>query len=113
VVVNERTGTIVIGDNVRIAPVALAHGGLTIEIKTEYIVSQPSPLAPKGAETVVVPEQEVKVDEKHVALTEIKGATIGELVKGLNALGVSPKDLIAILQAIKASGSLKAELVIM
>ncbi|MBN2654472.1 MAG: flagellar basal body P-ring protein FlgI [Nitrospirae bacterium] len=113
VVVNERTGTIVMGDNVRIAPVALAHGGLTIEIKTDYAVSQPLPLAPKGAETVVVPEKEVKVEEKKVALTEVKGATIGELVKGLNALGVSPKDLIAILQAIKASGSLKAELVIM
>ncbi|MCE5311898.1 MAG: flagellar basal body P-ring protein FlgI [Nitrospiraceae bacterium] len=113
VVVNERTGTIVMGENVKISPIALAHGALTIEIKTEVAVSQPLPLAPKGAETVVVPKTEVKAEEKKAALTEVKGATIGELVKGLNALGVSPKDLIAILQAIKASGSLKAELVIM
>lgn len=113
VVVNERTGTIVIGDNVRISPVALAHGALTIEIKTEVAVSQPLPLAPEGAQTVATPKTEVKIEEKKAALTEVKGATIGELVKGLNALGVSPKDLIAILQAIKAAGSLKAELVIM
>lgn len=113
VVLNERTGTVVIGENVVISPVALAHGGLTIEIKTEFQVSQPLPLAPTGAETVVVPKQETKVEEKKAALTEVKGATIGELVKALNALGVTPKDLVAILQAIKASGSLKAELVIL
>ena len=112
VVVNERTGTVVIGENVRISPVALAHGGLTIEIKTEFQVSQPSPLAPEGAATVVVPKTEVKAEEKKAALVEVKGATIGELVKALNTLGVTPRDLVAILQAIKAAGSLQAELVI-
>lgn len=112
VVVNERTGTVVIGERVVISPVALAHGGLTIEIKTEIQVSQPGPLAPRGAATVAVQQTEVKAEEKKAFLTEVKGPTIGELVKALNTLGVSPKDLVAILQAIKASGSLKAELVL-
>jgi flagellar P-ring protein precursor FlgI len=113
VVINERTGTIVIGENVRISQIALAHGGLTIEIKTEYQVSQPGPLAPLGAETVIVPKEEVKVEEKKAFLMEVKGATIGELIKALNALGVTPRDLVAIIQSIKAAGSLKAELVLM
>jgi flagellar P-ring protein precursor FlgI len=113
VVVNERTGTVVIGENVKISPVALSHGGLTINIKSEPQVSQPPPLAPGSAQTVVTPQTDLKVEEKKVALTEVKGATIGQLVKALNALGVTPKDLVAILQAIKASGSLKGELVIM
>jgi len=113
VVINERTGTVVIGDHVRISPIALAHGGLTIEIKTEFQVSQPAPFAPKKAETVVVPKTEVKAEEKKGSLMEVKGATIGELIKALNALGVTPRDLVAIIQAIKASGSLKADLVLM
>ncbi|MBI3592377.1 MAG: flagellar basal body P-ring protein FlgI [Nitrospirae bacterium] len=113
VVVNERTGTVVIGENVGISPIALAHGGLTIEIKTEFQVSQPLPFAPEKAETVVVPQKEVKAEEKKASLTQVKGATIGELVKALNTLGVTPRDLVAILQAIKAAGSLKADLVIM
>ncbi len=113
VVINERTGTVVIGENVSISPVALAHGGLTIEIKTDFQVSQPQPFAPAGAATVVVPKQALKVEEKKAALMDVKGATIGELVKALNALGVTPRDLVAILQAIKAAGSLKADLVLM
>jgi flagellar P-ring protein precursor FlgI len=113
VVVNERTGTVVIGENVIISPVALAHGGLAIEIKVEYEVVQPPPFAPETAKTVVVPKVEMKAEEKKAPLVEVKGATIGELVKALNVLGVTPKDLVAILQAIKAAGSLKAELVIM
>jgi len=113
VVVNERTGTVVIGENVIINPIALAHGGLTIEIKTDIQVSQPAPLAPRGAATVVAPQTEVKVEEKKAYLTEVKGPTIGELVKALNTLGVTPKDMVAIMQAIKAAGSLKADLVLM
>jgi flagellar P-ring protein precursor FlgI len=113
VIINERTGTVVIGENVRISPIALAHGGLTIEIKTEYQVSQPLPFAPKKAETVVVPKEEVKAEEKKASLMEVKGTTIGELIKALNAIGVTPRDLVAIIQAIKAQGSLKAELVLM
>lgn len=113
VVINERTGTVVIGSNVRISPVALAHGGLTITIRETPEVSQPLPFAPPGARTEVLPRTEVKVEEKQASLAEVKGSTVGELVKALNALGVTPKDLISILQALKTSGALKAELVIM
>ncbi len=113
VVVNEKTGTIVIGDNVRISPVAVAHGNLTIEVKTEYQVSQPPPFAPQNAETVVVPKQDVKVKEEKAALIQVSGVTLGEIVKALNALGVTPRDLISILQVMRKSGALKAELEIM
>ncbi len=113
VVINERTGTVVIGSNVKILPTALAHGGLTITIKETPEVSQPLPLAPRGATTEVVPRTEVKTEEKQASLTEVKGSTVGELIKALNALGVTPKDLISILQALKTSGALKAELIIM
>ncbi|MCX7913274.1 MAG: flagellar basal body P-ring protein FlgI [Thermodesulfovibrionales bacterium] len=113
VVVNEKTGTIVIGENVRIAPVAIAHGNLTIEVKTEYQVSQPPPLAPPSAETVVVPKQEVKAKEERASLVQISGATLGEIVRALNALGVTPRDLISILQVLRKAGALKAEVEIM
>lgn len=110
IVINERTGTVVIGDKVRIAPVAIAHGSLTIEIRTEYKVSQPRSFAPEKAETVVVPQQDVNVKEEKASLVEVSGVTLGEIVRALNALGVTPRDLISILQAMKASGALRAEL---
>ena len=110
VVVNERTGTVVIGDNVTISPVALAQGALTIVIKTDDQSSQPPPLAPGAARTAVTMPRAV---EKKVSLAQVKGASVGELVRALNAMGATPKDLVAILQAIKAAGSLNAELVIM
>src|SRR3972149_3264046 len=110
IVINERTGTIVIGDKVRISPVAIAHGNLTIEIKTEFRVSQPPPFAPEKAATVVVPQKDVTVKEQKASLMEVSGITLGEIVRALNALGVTPRDLIAILQALKASGALRAEL---
>lgn len=110
VVINERTGTIVIGEKVNISPVAIAHGSLTIEIKTEYKVSQPLPFAPKKAETVVVPQEDVTVKEQQASLIEVSGVTLGEIVRALNALGVTPRDLISILQALKAAGALKAEI---
>ncbi|MEJ5226387.1 MAG: flagellar basal body P-ring protein FlgI [Thermodesulfovibrio sp.] len=113
VVVNERTGTVVIGANVRIAPTALAHGGLTITIKETPEVVQPPPLAPRGAQTEVVPRTELKAEEKQASLVEVQGSTVGELVKALNTLGVTPKDLISILQALKTAGALKADLVLM
>jgi flagellar P-ring protein precursor FlgI len=110
VVINERTGTVVIGEKVRIAPVAIAHGSLTIEIKTEFKVSQPAPFGPESSKTVVVPQKDVNVKEEKAALVPVSGATLGEIVRALNALGVTPRDLISILQALKASGALRAEL---
>lgn len=110
VVINERTGTVVIGNNVRLSPAAIAHGNLTIEIKTQYDVSQPPPFAPKGAETVVVPQREVDVKEQKASLMEVSGVTLSEIVRALNALGVTPRDLISILQALKAAGALRAEI---
>jgi len=108
VVINERTGTVTIGENVRISPVAIAHGSLTIEIKTDYRVSQPPPFAPEKAETVVTPQKTVNVKEQNASLVQVSGATLGEVVRALNALGVTPRDLVSILQALKASGALRA-----
>lgn len=113
VVVNERTGTIVMGDQVRISEVAVSHGNLTIRVKTDFQVSQPPPFAPEGSETVVVPQQQTEVREEDAQILMLRGATIGEVVRGLNAIGVTPRDLIAILQAIKAAGALQAELEIL
>lgn len=110
VIINERTGTVVVGDTVKIAPVAVSHGALTVEIKTDYQVSQPAPLAPKTAETVVTPQKEVTVKEQRASLAEVSGVTLSEIVRALNALGVTPRDLISILQALRAAGALRAEL---
>ncbi|MDA8085528.1 MAG: flagellar basal body P-ring protein FlgI [Nitrospiraceae bacterium] len=110
VVINERTGTIIIGQNVKIAPVAIAHGNLTIEIKTTYAVSQPAPYGPESSRTVVVPNKNVQVKEQKASLMEASGSTLGEVVSALNALGVTPRDLISIMQALKAAGALKADL---
>jgi flagellar P-ring protein FlgI len=109
VIINERTGTITIGESVKIAPVAIAHGSLTIEIKTEYNVSQPLPFAPDQAQTVVVPKKTVSVKEQNASLLHVSGTTLGEVVRALNALGVTPRDLVSILQALKAAGALRAE----
>lgn len=110
VVINERTGTIVIGSNVKISPVAIAHGGLTVEIKTDFWVSQPPPFAPRSSETVVVPDTNITVEEQKGSLVELSGVNLGQIVTALNSLGVTPRDLVAILQALKAAGALRAEL---
>ena len=131
VVLNEKTGTVVIGENVRISTVAVAHGNLSIQIKEGVIVSQPLPFAPgpsegteaeqfqledgavvaPGGQTVVSPDSEVAVqEEKNRLLLVPAGSTIGELVRALNAIGVTPRDLITIFQCIKAAGALQAEL---
>ncbi len=110
VVINERTGTIIIGDNVRISPVAIAHGSLAIEIRELPEVSQPLPFAPEKAETTVVPRTNIYVKEQKASLVPVAGVTLGQVVRALNTLGVTPRDLISILQALKASGALRAEL---
>ncbi len=109
IVVNERTGTIVMGNDVRIAPVAILHGNLTVEIQTRLLVSQPGP-ASQG-KTEVVPEQTVAAKDqtaKNVVLRE--GATVEELVRALTAIGSTARDIIAILQNLRAAGALDAEL---
>lgn len=109
VVLNERTGTVVMGEKVRISTVAISHGNLSIVIKEQPAVSQPMPFS--QGQTVVVPQTEVKVEEQKSNLILLQeGPTIGDVVRGLNAMGVSPRDLIAILQAIKAAGALQADL---
>lgn len=133
VILNERTGTVVMGENVRISTVAVAHGSLSIQIKEKLNVSQPLPFAPEapegtrpgavppregtgvvvvpGGATVVTPESSVSVKEEGGSLLVVSsGVNLGEVIRALNAIGATPRDLIAILQSIKAAGALQAEL---
>jgi flagellar P-ring protein precursor FlgI len=110
VIIEEASGTIVMGANVRVSTVAIAQGNLTIRITETPQVSQPNPLA--RGETVVVPRTNVEVDDQRERRMGIlpRSVTLEELVRGLNSLGVGPRDLITILQSIKAAGALQAEL---
>ena len=111
VIIDERTGTIVMGENVKISSVAVAHGALFVQIKEEEVVSQPPPLAPESAQTVALARTRVAAGEGEDKLLIIpKSISLGDVVKGLNSIGVTPRDLISILQAIKASGALHARL---
>jgi len=108
VVINERTGTIVMGGNVRILPVVIAHGSLRVEIQQEVQVVQPPPLSP-GA-TVIVPQTRIRAEEQKAQVAILSpGDTVLDLVQALQALKVTPRDLIAILHALKQSGALLAE----
>jgi flagellar P-ring protein precursor FlgI len=111
VVIDETSGVIVMGENVRISTVAIAQGNLTVRITETPQVSQPTPFS-TGGTTVVVPRTDVQVDEdkgKKLAVVPA-GISLQELVNGLNALGVGPRDMITILQSIKAAGALQAEI---
>ena len=109
IVVNERTGTIVMGKEVRVSPIAILHGNLSVEIQTKLIVSQPAPLS--TGTTQVVPEQSVTArDEPTKSVVLKQGATVEELVRALTAIGSSARDIIAILQNLRAAGALDAEL---
>ncbi len=109
IVVNERTGTIVMGKDVRIAPVAILHGTLTVEIQTTFNTSQPPPLS--SGQTTVTPQVNVTAKEEKARNVVLKqGASVEELVRALTAIGSTPRDIIAILQNLKASGALEAEL---
>lgn len=110
IILSERTGTVIMGENVRISSLAIAHGNLSVQIKEKSQVSQPAPFS--EGQTVVTPESHVNVKEEDNKLLLInpEGASLGSMVKALNAIGVSPRDLITVFQAIKASGALQAEL---
>jgi flagellar P-ring protein FlgI len=109
VVVNERTGSIVIGKEVRINPVSILHGALTVEIQTTFTASQPQPLA--SGETVVTPQVGLGVKEEKARNVTLKqGASVEDLVRGLMAIGSTPRDVIAILQSLRAAGAMEADL---
>jgi flagellar P-ring protein FlgI len=110
IIINERTGTVIMGENVRIATIAIAHGNLSIQVNKRDNVSQPLPFS-RGGQTVVTTDRDLVVQEGSNPLFLVEsGVSIGEVVRALNALGVSPRDLIAIFQALKAAGALQAEL---
>ncbi|WP_109806395.1 flagellar basal body P-ring protein FlgI [Sphingosinithalassobacter portus] len=111
IVINEASGTVVMNDDVRLSPVAIAQGGLTITVTETPQVSQPGPLS--NGQTTVVPRSQVTVDDGGGAsLAMIDGPSLQSLVNGLNTLGVSPRDVITILQAVKSAGALQAEIVV-
>jgi flagellar P-ring protein precursor FlgI len=110
VVVNERTGTVVLGSDVSLGACSVLQGSLAVDITTTYEVSQPAPFSPSG-QTVVVPETNVQAKETPAQTVRLKeGATVEDLIKGLQAIGATSRDIVAILQAIKAAGALQAEL---
>lgn len=109
VVLNERTGTVVMGSDVRLSAVSILHGNLSIEISTDFKASQPAPFS--QGETVVVPQPSVRAQESQVRRIELgDGANVEELVNGLRAIGATTRDVVAIIQAIKTAGALQAEL---
>jgi flagellar P-ring protein precursor FlgI len=114
VIIDETSGIIVMGENVRVSTVAIAQGNLTIRITETPEVSQPSPFAEVG-HTAEVPRTDIAVDDSsthRLGLVQ-EGVTLQDLVNGLNALGIGPRDMISILQAIKAAGALHAEIEVM
>jgi flagellar P-ring protein precursor FlgI len=109
IVVNERTGTIVMGKDVHISPVAIMQGSLSVEIQTEFKVSQPNAMS--SGTTQVTPQVSTSVKEQAARNLVLKeGATVEELVRALSAIGSTPRDIIAILQNLKSAGALEAEL---
>lgn len=109
IIVNEAAGTVIMTNDVQISPVAIAQGGLTISVSENPVASQPAPLS--GGETQVLPRTQVAVDDgAGKSLAMVDGSSLRRLVSGLNALGVSPRDLITILQALRSAGALQAEI---
>lgn len=110
VVVDQRTGTVVIGKNVQVSTVAMTHGNLTVRVTETPLVSQPEPFS--GGRTTVVPRTQINASEQDGHLAVIGGSDLQTLVKGLNQIGLKPTDIIAILQAVKTAGALQADLVV-
>ena len=114
IVIDERSGIIVMGRDVRVSMVAVAQGNLTVTITETPQVRQPNPFAPRGAQTVRVPRTRIGVQETGKQLAVVHdGISLQQLVDGLNALGIGPRDMIAILQAIKSSGAIQADIEVM
>lgn len=111
IIINSRTGTIVIGQNVRVQPAAVTHGSLTVTITEDPIVSQPEPFS--QGQTAVVPRSRVNVDEEAKPMFKFApGTTLDEIVRAVNQVGASPSDLMAILEALKQAGALQADLIV-
>ena len=109
VVINARTGSVVMNQNVRLNDCAVAHGNLSVVINTEPVISQPNPLS--GGSTVVAQKSQIEISQAGSALQVVRaGASLADVIKGLNTLGANPQDLVSILQAMKAAGALRAEL---
>jgi flagellar P-ring protein precursor FlgI len=111
IIVNSRTGTIVIGNHVTVGPAAVTHGSLTVTINEDTQVSQPQPFA--NGETVEVPDTGIAVTEEEARMFEMpRGTTLSDIVQALNGVGAAPGDLVAILEALKQAGALRAQLII-
>ena len=111
VIINSRTGTIVIGQNVKVQPAAVTHGSLTVTITEDPIVSQPGPLS--GGQTAVVPRSRVNAEEEAKPMFKFgPGTTLDEIVRAVNQVGAAPSDLMAILEALKQAGALQADLIV-
>jgi flagellar P-ring protein precursor FlgI len=109
VIIDERTGTVVVGEKVTLSPAAISYGGITVEVTESFGVSQPNAFA--EGETVVIPSSDIQVAEHSDELRALPSApTLGEVVAALNALKVNPRDLVTILQALRAAGALRAEI---
>ncbi|MEI8595065.1 flagellar basal body P-ring protein FlgI [Photobacterium sp. Hal280] len=111
IIVNSRTGTIVVGQHVKLKPAAITHGGMTVSIQENPTVSQPNPFS--GGETVVVPDSQIEVTEEDSRMFKFNpGITLDELVRAVNQVGAAPSDLMAILQALKQAGAIEGQLII-
>jgi flagellar P-ring protein precursor FlgI len=108
VIVNSRTGSVVMNQAATVAQCAIAHGNLTVVISTEPVISQPGPFS--SGRTVQAQRSTIEIKQESGMLTMVEGASLAEVVKALNAIGATPQDLLAILQAMKSAGALRAEL---
>lgn len=111
IIVNSRTGTIVVGQHVRLKPAAITHGGMTVTIKENYTASQPNAFS--GGNTVLVPNSDINVEAEDSRMFKFEpGVTLDELVRAVNQVGAAPSDLMAILQSLKQSGAIEGQLII-
>ncbi len=112
VIINSRTGTVVINSQVRVMPAAVSHGSLVVSITEDFDVSQPQPFAEEG-QTVVTPQSNIEVAQGNNRMFLFRpGVELNDIVKAVNEVGASPGDLVAILEALRAAGALRAELLV-